>query len=74
MSDRIQGVVKFFADDKGYGFITPVDGSKDIFVHRSDLMDGIRELKSEQKVSYVVATSDRTKGDGRKAAEVRVDA
>jgi CspA family cold shock protein len=38
-----KGTVKFFNDSKGYGFITPEDGSKDIFVHANGLVDDIRE-------------------------------
>ena len=45
------GTVKFFNDAKGFGFITPDDGSKDVFVHVSGLTDEIRE---GDKVSYDV--------------------
>mgnify|MGYP002634911938 FL=1 len=45
------GTVKFFNDSKGFGFITPDDGSKDLFVHVSGLTDEIRE---GDKVSFDV--------------------
>ena len=45
------GTVKFFNDSKGFGFITPEDGSKDVFVHVNGLRDDIRE---GDKVSYDV--------------------
>jgi len=38
-----QGTVKFFNETKGFGFITPNDGSSEIFVHSSGLIDNIRE-------------------------------
>ena len=38
-----QGTVKFFNETKGFGFITPNDGGKEIFVHSSGLIDNIRE-------------------------------
>jgi cold shock protein len=47
------GTVKWFSDDKGYGFITPDDGSKDVFVHHSAIQsDGFRTLTEGAKVSY----------------------
>lgn len=45
----MEGTVKFFNSEKGYGFITPGDSSEDIFVHNSGLIDEIRE---NDKVSY----------------------
>ena len=45
------GTVKFFNDSKGYGFITPEDGSKDVFVHINGLTD---EIAEGDKVSYDV--------------------
>lgn len=45
------GTVKFFNDSKGFGFITPDDGSKDVFVHVNGLTDDIRE---GDKVAYDV--------------------
>ncbi|MTI37990.1 cold-shock protein [Fulvivirga lutimaris] len=45
----MEGTVKFFNTEKGYGFITPSDSSEDIFVHNSGLIDDIRE---NDKVSY----------------------
>jgi len=46
-----EGTVKFFNESKGYGFITPADGSKDVFVHANGLVDQITE---GDKVSYEV--------------------
>jgi CspA family cold shock protein len=47
------GTVKWFNDDKGFGFITPEDGSKDLFVHHSAIQgEGFRSLAEGAKVSY----------------------
>jgi CspA family cold shock protein len=47
------GTVKWFSDDKGFGFITPDDESKELFVHHSSIVgDGYRSLAEGAKVSY----------------------
>jgi CspA family cold shock protein len=49
------GTVKWFNDSKGFGFITPDDGGKDLFAHHSSIqMDGYKSLKEAQKVSFEV--------------------
>lgn len=49
------GTVKWFNDSKGFGFITPDDGGKDLFAHHSSIqMDGYKSLKEAQKVSFTV--------------------
>ena len=51
------GTVKFFNSQKGFGFIQPTDGSRDVFVHVSALeRSGMRTLVEGQKVSYDVIT------------------
>ena len=50
---RTTGKVKWFNDTKGFGFITPEDGSKDLFVHFSSISgDGYRSLNDGARVSY----------------------
>ena len=47
------GTVKWFNESKGFGFITPEDGSKDVFVHFSAIQgDGFRTLREGQAVTY----------------------
>ena len=47
------GTVKWFNDSKGFGFITPADGSKDLFAHHSEIqMDGYKSLKEGQAVEF----------------------
>ena len=49
------GTVKWFNDQKGYGFIAPDDGGKDLFVHHTAVtMQGFRTLAEGQKVSFEV--------------------
>jgi cold shock protein len=55
------GTVKFYNGSKGYGFIAPDDGSKDVFVHASALQRaGLTDLHEGQKVSFDVQTDARS--------------
>ena len=63
------GTVKWFSDQKGYGFITPDEGDKDLFVHQTAIAgNGFRSLSEGAKVSY--DTEQGPKGPA--AANVRV--
>jgi CspA family cold shock protein len=54
------GTVKWFSDDKGYGFITPADGTKDLFVHHSDVAgEGFRTLAEGAEVTYESSSGDK---------------
>ena len=63
----LRGKVKWFNDQKGYGFITPEDGSPDVFVHHTAIKaEGFRSLAENQTVEFEVLQSDK----GPKAANV----
>jgi len=62
------GTVKWFSDEKGFGFITPDDGGRDLFVHHSSITaDGYRSLSEGIKVSYEEEASPK----GPKAIHAR---
>ena len=53
MSNVKQGIVKWFNDSKGFGFLTPSEGGKDLFVHMSEIkMEGFKTLKEKQEVDF----------------------
>ncbi|KPV93887.1 MULTISPECIES: cold-shock protein [Pseudoalteromonas] len=55
MSDSVTGVVKWFNQEKGFGFVTPTDGGKDVFVHfRAIVSDGYKSLDEGQQVQFSV--------------------
>ena len=54
------GTVKWFNDQKGFGFITPDEGTKDLFVHQSGIVgDGYKSLSDGAKVSYDTESGDK---------------
>lgn len=62
------GTVKFFNSEKGFGFITPSTGDKDVFVHFSNVVgEGFRTLEDGQQVEYDVAMGQK----GPEARSVR---
>lgn len=64
----MKGTVKWFNDQKGFGFVTPEDGSKDVFVHHTSIdMDGFKTLAENQQVDFEIEQTDK----GPRAAKVR---
>jgi len=67
-SNRMTGTVKWFSRVKGYGFLAPDDGGKEIFVHFSGIEgEGYRNLEEGQKVTYTVEETPK----GPQAVSVR---
>ena len=62
-----KGTIKWFSDQKGYGFITPEDGKKDVFVHYSVIQgDGFKTLREGDTVEFEV--TEGPKGEQAKSA------
>ena len=61
-SQKSRGTIKFFNVQKGFGFITPDNGGKDLFVHANNVEGDVRSLREGQKVEFI-------EGPGRKGPE-----
>ena len=69
MAERQVGTVKWFNSEKGFGFITPESGEKDVFVHYSAIVvDGYKSLQENQKVEFTVTAGPK----GPQAQDVTV--
>ncbi|KQM55746.1 DNA-binding protein [Pseudomonas sp. Leaf15] len=70
MSNRQTGTVKWFNDEKGFGFITPQGGGDDLFVHFKAIeVEGYKKLIEGQRVSFVAERGQK----GMQAAQVRLE-
>ncbi|MGA7951159.1 MAG: cold-shock protein [Thiobacillaceae bacterium] len=64
-----EGIVKWFNDAKGFGFITPDGGGEDLFAHFSEIRStGFKSLKENQRVSFEVTTGPK----GKQAANIQI--
>lgn len=68
---RMTGTLKFFNAAKGFRFVTPADGGKDVFLHASALESaGIAVLNEGDQISFVL--EDDPRGRGKKAAQIEL--
>ncbi|MGZ5863299.1 MAG: cold-shock protein [Methyloceanibacter sp.] len=68
---RLNGTIKFFNHARGFGFIAPEGGDKDVFVHASALeRSGVPSLNEGDKVSFEI--EDDTRGRGKQAAKIEL--
>lgn len=69
MTERERGTVKWFDTKKGYGFVAPVAGGKDVFIHINNLPEGIESLRDGQGITFI---TEQTK-KGIRATNVLVE-